>query len=89
MKPAGHLGARVSAERRLTRARDACELIRERWRLPMKDHPTHALLAEAGISRATAVKHLGDRKQVIRDWAVRQAVATSNRRRKRNDDAKD
>ena len=56
-------GAKVSAERRIEAARAKAAAIRERWRLPIDQYPTAALLAEANISRNTAIFYLGPRRK--------------------------
>lgn len=78
-------GGRISGERREARAKAACEAIRERWALPLDQHPTLALLAEAGVSRATAKKHLGRRDEAQRKYQLAQAQAERNRARRKND----
>ena len=76
-------GGRISGERREARAKAACETIRERWALPSAEHPTAALLAEAGVSRATAKKHLGKRDEAQRKYQLSQAQAERNRKRRK------
>lgn len=78
-------GGRISGERREARAKAACETIRERWALPSDQHPTLALLAEAGVSRATAKKHLGHRDKAQAAYIKAQAQAERNRARRKSD----
>lgn len=79
------LGHEVSAQRRMDRAKAACDKIKERWSLPMKDHPTNVLLREAGVARATAIAHLGDRRKAIQA----REVAERNRARRQADASED
>lgn len=79
------LGHLVSAERREARAKAACDLIKERWALPRSQFSDKALLAEAGVARATAVRHLGDRTALLKKIeADANREAANQRRRKPN-----
>lgn len=78
-------GGRISGERREARAKAACETIRERWALSSDEHPTAALLAEAGVTRTTAKKHLGKRDEAQRKYLAAQAQAERNRKRRKTD----
>lgn len=55
------LGAAVSAERRKAASAAGIAIIKARWSLPSSEHPTAALLAEAGLSLNTVKAHLGPR----------------------------
>lgn len=60
-KEAGSHGGKISADKKKSRTKAAIDLIRDRWPMPSKEHPTRALLAEADISLNTAKAHLGKR----------------------------
>lgn len=61
---AGMTGGRVSGRKREMAALAALETIRERWLFgDPREHPQIALLAECGVSRNTAIKHLGQRRK--------------------------
>ena len=77
----GERGGDVSGRVRSEAAQSRCETIRERWALPSMEHPTAALLAEADVSKPTAIKWLGIRSEVQRRYRAGRVVAESNRRR--------
>lgn len=62
----GPVGYQVSADKRSAEAKAAALTIEGRWRLPTKDYPTDALLAEAKICRNTANQYLGHRPDAQR-----------------------
>jgi hypothetical protein len=65
-------GAAVSAARRAAVALEGVNKIRSRWPLPSKLYPTAALLAEAGVSLNTVIKHLGRRPIAQHNYQVAQ-----------------
>jgi hypothetical protein len=77
----GHAGGRISADKKAAEARAKVETIRARWALPSADYPTSVLLAEAGISRNTAIHYLEKRSVV-------QALHQSALKRKATNDRK-
>lgn len=77
----GERGGDVSGRVRSVAAQARCESIRERWALPSLEHPTAALLAEAHVSKPTAIKWLGVRSEAQRRYQAGRAVAKSNRAR--------
>lgn len=84
----GKTGGQVSGERRAAAARAGCDRIKERWKLPSRDHPTQDLLAEAGVSLPTAIAYLGRRIVAQRKQVLSEATAERNRKRKqRRDDS--
>jgi hypothetical protein len=78
----GRSGGHVSGQRRAEVAKSGCERIRERWGLPSSDYPTAALLAEANVSRPTAIAYLGRREEAQRNHEKSRPTADRNRRRK-------
>lgn len=59
----GHAGAQESAQRRWGEAEAKVQGIKERWQIgDQRQHRTADLLAEAGVSRNTAIEHMGYRK---------------------------
>lgn len=61
---AGMVGAKVSGRKRVAAAKAKLELIRDRWIYgDPSEHPANALLAEASVTRNTAIKHLGKRRK--------------------------
>ena len=73
----GRSGAEVSGARRAAASLAAVEKVRARWPLPSSEHPTAALIAEAGIARGTIEKLLGKRPEVQR----RHAAAVKRRKK--------
>lgn len=86
---AGKSGGQVSGERRQEAAQAACKLIEERWKLPSDRYPTKALLAEAGVSRPTAIFYLRPRREVQWEYEKGQKTAERNRSRKERGDGDD
>lgn len=82
----GKTGGQVSGERRSEVAKTACERIAERWKLPSEDYPTAALLAEAGVSRPTAIQYLGPRQRAQWEHQRSTETAARNRARRRKTD---
>lgn len=58
---AAKIGAKISADRKKARVRQACALISDRWPMPSSEHPTSKLLEEAGISLNSVKAVLGSR----------------------------
>ena len=55
------IGARMSADRKKAVSAEGVAKIKDRWPLPTKEHPTMALLEEAGLSLNTVKSLLGPR----------------------------
>jgi hypothetical protein len=81
----GERGGDVSGRVRSEAVQARCETIRERWALPNKDHPTKALLAEADVSKPTAIKWLGLRAEAQRRYQAAQATGARNKARRKKD----
>jgi len=60
-KGTAKIGAKISADRKKARVKEACALIADRWPLPSSEHPTKKLLAEADISLNSVKSVLGSR----------------------------
>ena len=58
---AAKIGARMSADRKKAVSAEGVAKIKDRWPLPTKEHPTMALLEEAGLSLNTVKSLLGPR----------------------------
>lgn len=83
-EPGRQSGGKVAAERREAAARKAAAMIADRWKLPTQEHPTDALLAEAGLSRNTANKYLKKRPDAQAEYQRGLAQAARNRQRRKS-----
>jgi hypothetical protein len=60
-KGTAKIGARMSADKKKALSAEGVAKIKDRWPLPTKEHPTRALLEEAGLSLNTVKSLLGPR----------------------------
>jgi hypothetical protein len=69
---AAMIGGRISAERRQSKVKEAAEKIKDRWKLPSGEWPTHILLEEAAVSLNSIKSVLGNRPIAQRNYRAAQ-----------------